>query len=253
MNGAEPIRDVYEAIADPSRRKLLLLLANAEELPLKKLTVHFKMGRTAVSKHLGVLKDAGLVTSRKVGRETRYRLNAAPLKQVQDWVSFYEGFWKNRMVKLNHLLGEQKMKPDVSLDFQFTSSIEEVWQALTDSDTLAKWIWENDFKPVVGHKFQFRTEPNESWNGIVKGEVLEVEEPYKLSFTWISAGEITIVTWTLKKNSDGLVLLNLNQTGFSEQTKAMKGAIEGAKYSWIRFCEKLEIVLKKNVSERKHI
>ena len=39
------------------------------------------------------------------------------------------------------------MKPDVSLDFQFTSSIEQVWNALTDSDTLEKWIWKNDFKP----------------------------------------------------------------------------------------------------------
>ncbi len=81
------------------------------------------------------------------------------------------------------------MKPDVSLDFQFTSSIEQVWNALTDSDTLAKWIWKNDFKPVVGHKFQFRAEPNEWWDGIVDGEVLEVDEPNKLSYTWVSAGE----------------------------------------------------------------
>ena len=44
---------------------------------------------------------------------------------------------------------------DVTLDFQFTSSIEQVWKALTDSDILAKWIWKNDFKPVVGEKFQF--------------------------------------------------------------------------------------------------
>lgn len=243
MNGTRPGRDVYDAIADPTRRKLLRLLADAEELPLKKLTVHFKMGRTAVSKHLTILKEAGLVTSRKVGRETRYRLNATPLKEVQDWVSFYEGFWKERMVKLNLLLEEQKMKSDVSLDFQFTSSIEEVWKALTDSDTLAKWIWENDFKPVVGHKFQFRTEPNEWWNGIVDGEVLEVEEPYKLSYTWVSAGESTTVTWTLKKGADGTIHLHLDQTGFSAETKATKGAIEGAKYSWMKFGEQLEKVL----------
>jgi len=93
------------------------------------------------------------------------------------------------------------MKSDVSLDYQFTSSIEQVWNALTDSDTLAKWIWDNDFKPVVGHKFQFRTEPNEWWDGIVDSEVLEVDEPHKLSYTWVSAGESTTVTWTLKKGS----------------------------------------------------
>ena len=62
--GAE--RDVYKAIADTTRRKLLRLLADVGELPLYELTVHFEMGRTAVSKHLAILKEAGLVTSRKL-------------------------------------------------------------------------------------------------------------------------------------------------------------------------------------------
>lgn len=108
MNGTRPIRDVYDAVADPTRRKLLRMLADVEELPLHEITVHFQMGRTAVSKHLGILKDAGLVTQRKVGRETRYRLNATPLREIQDWVSFYEGFWKERIAKLNQLLEEKK-------------------------------------------------------------------------------------------------------------------------------------------------
>jgi len=124
------------------------------------------------------------------------------------------------------------MKPDVSLDYQFTSSIDQVWNALTDSDTLAKWIWNNDFEPVVGHKFQFKTEPSEWWNGIVDCEVLVVDEPHTLSYTWISAGENTTITWTLKEGSDGTVHLHLDQTGFSEETKSRPGAIEGAKSAW---------------------
>jgi len=136
------------------------------------------------------------------------------------------------------------MKSDVSLDFQFASSIEQVWNAITDSDTLAKWIWKNDFKPIVGHKFQFRTEPNDWWNGIVDSEVLEVDEPNKLSYTWVSAGESTTVTWTLKEGSDGTVHLHFDQTGFSEETKAREGAIEGAKYAWTNMCQQLEKVLK---------
>ncbi|MEK4485876.1 SRPBCC domain-containing protein [Psychrobacillus sp. FSL H8-0484] len=135
------------------------------------------------------------------------------------------------------------MKSDVSLDFQFTSSIEQVWDALTDSDTLAKWIWKNDFKPIVGHKFQFRAEPNEWWNGIVDSEVLVVEEPNKLSYTWVSAGESTTVTWTLKEGSDGTIHLHFDQTGFSEETRAREGAIEGAKYAWMKMGEQLEKVL----------
>lgn len=69
MNEKNQERDIYVAIADPTRRKLLRLLADVEELPLNELTVHFEMGRTAVSKHLSILKEAGLVISRKVGRK----------------------------------------------------------------------------------------------------------------------------------------------------------------------------------------
>jgi uncharacterized protein YndB with AHSA1/START domain/biotin operon repressor len=214
-------------------------LADAEELPLHELTAHFQMGRTAVSKHLAILKDAGLVTDRRVGRETRYRLNAAPLREIQDWVSFYEKFWKEKMVLLKHLLQEEQiMKPDVSLDFYFKSPIEQVWFALTDSTTLAKWIMDNDFKPVVGHKFQFRTEPTEWWNGIVDCEVLEVDEPHKLSYTWVSGSESTTVTWTLKEAPDGTTHLHLEQTGFKgEQEK------NGAIYGWKKMLDQLEKVL----------
>ncbi|MFD0694064.1 ArsR/SmtB family transcription factor [Paenibacillus sp. GCM10027628] len=106
MEANQP-KDIYAAVADPTRRHLLRLLANAEELPLNELTVHFQMGRTAVSKHLAILKDAGLVTNRKVGRETRYRLNAAPLREIEDWVSFYRKFWSENMLLLNQLLMEE--------------------------------------------------------------------------------------------------------------------------------------------------
>jgi len=101
-------RDVYAAIADPTRRQLIRLLADAEELPLHELTSQFQMGRTAVSKHLAILKDADLVIARRVGRETRYRLNAKPLQEIQDWLSYYEVFWKERMARLNLLLEEEK-------------------------------------------------------------------------------------------------------------------------------------------------
>ena len=102
------MRDVYFAVAAPTRRELLRLLADVEELPLHDLTVHFQLGRTAVSKHLAILKDAGLVTHRKVGRETRYRLNPTPLKQIQDWVAFYSKFWSTNMLRLNQLLEEEE-------------------------------------------------------------------------------------------------------------------------------------------------
>jgi DNA-binding transcriptional ArsR family regulator len=65
------------------------------------------MGRTGVSKHPASLKEADLVENRKVGRETRYRLHAAPVHEIQDWVSFCERFWTRRVDRLKGLLEEE--------------------------------------------------------------------------------------------------------------------------------------------------
>lgn len=78
-------------------------MRKSKELALHELTPHFDMGRTAVSKHLTILKDAGLVWSKKVGKETRYRINPNPLKVVNDWVGFYEEFWLSRLEKLEEV------------------------------------------------------------------------------------------------------------------------------------------------------
>ncbi len=103
------MRDVYSAVADPTRRQLLRLLADADELPLHEMTAQFEVGRTAVSKHLAVLKEAGLVIDRKAGRETLYHLNAAPLREIQEWLSFYEQFWTERIRHLKNLLEEENV------------------------------------------------------------------------------------------------------------------------------------------------
>ncbi|MGG3467634.1 SRPBCC domain-containing protein [Neobacillus pocheonensis] len=124
---------------------------------------------------------------------------------------------------------------DVSLDFQFSNSINKVWNALTDSDTLAKWIMENDFKPIVGHKCQFR---NPQWNLIVDCEVLVVDEPNKLSYTWVGGPINTTVTWTLKEE-DGTTTLHLEQAGFEKEDQAFNGA----KYGWAKMGEDLKKLL----------
>lgn len=103
-----PSRDVFDAIADPTRRQLIHLLSQAEEKPLHELKAEFSMGRTAVSKHLTILKEAGLVLDRKVGRETRFRLNADPLREVQDWVAIYSRYWTTNMMRLNQLFEEEE-------------------------------------------------------------------------------------------------------------------------------------------------
>lgn len=101
MSAAVPKQDVFQAVADPTRRELLSLLGD-HELPLKELTGHFSMSRTAVSKHLRILAEAGLVRERKVGRETRYRLDADPLLELKRWIAYFDRFWENNLSKLEY-------------------------------------------------------------------------------------------------------------------------------------------------------
>ncbi|MBD8499509.1 SRPBCC family protein [Paenibacillus arenosi] len=130
------------------------------------------------------------------------------------------------------------MSLKLELDYQYTTSIEKAWDALTDSSKLAKWITENDFKPIVGYRFQFRHQPSEYWDGIVDGEVLTVEPPHRLSYSWATGNEKHTVTWTLQELGEGKVNLHLEQTGFTNEH-----GLGGAKYGWSAWFDKFEQVL----------
>lgn len=98
--------DVFQAIADPTRRAILKLLAG-KELPITEIAGSFSMTRTAVSKHLLILEEAGLVTSRKAGREKRFTLQAEPLSELDQWLSYFEQYWQNKMSALKFLLEDE--------------------------------------------------------------------------------------------------------------------------------------------------
>lgn len=104
--------DVFQAIADPTRRAVLYLLTE-EELPISKISAHFPMSRTAIAKHLHILSEAKLVSGRKEGREKLFRLQPEPLEELQNWLSFYEQFWTNKLSMLKHLVendGDSELK-----------------------------------------------------------------------------------------------------------------------------------------------
>ena len=136
------------------------------------------------------------------------------------------------------------MTETVALDFELKSPIERVWHALTDSATLSRWMLfkSNDFKPVVGHVFQFREAPG--WTGAVDCEVIEVDEPHRLAYTWVSGGEgnqhSTVVAWTLTEVEGGVTRLHLEQSGFRSEAKQEIG---GAKYGWMSMLDQLQRLL----------
>lgn len=95
--------DVFAAIADPTRRAILLRLGAGEQ-PVTALAEQFEVTLSAISQHIRVLREVGLVDVRKEGRERIYRLNAAPLQAVAEWVRFYEPFWNDRLDALSDYL-----------------------------------------------------------------------------------------------------------------------------------------------------
>ncbi|HVK02497.1 MAG TPA: metalloregulator ArsR/SmtB family transcription factor [Armatimonadaceae bacterium] len=105
-----PQSDVFQAIADPTRRALLTRLASDGEVPVAELSrgLPSPMTLSAVSQHLRVLRDAGLVSVRKAGRERYYRLNADPLREVAEWTRAYEAFWPERLDRLGAYLEGKK-------------------------------------------------------------------------------------------------------------------------------------------------
>src|SRR6202007_2402216 len=101
---------------------------------------------------------------------------------------------------------------------------EKLWRALTESPLLAQWMLSNDFEPVVGRKFQFRTDPKPNWNGVVDCEVLIVDPPQRLSYTWgvgdtAAGGLHWEILWTLTP-AEGGTHVRMEQSGFGPAQRA---------------------------------
>ncbi|MES1256959.1 MAG: SRPBCC domain-containing protein [Acidobacteriota bacterium] len=105
------------------------------------------------------------------------------------------------------------MKRDLRLSETYPHPPDDVWSALTDSAALADWLMPNDFEPQLGHRFQFRTRPAPGFDGTVNCEVIELDRPRRLAFTWKGGGLDTVVRFTLEPVAEGTRLL-LEHTGF---------------------------------------
>ena len=92
--------EALAALADPTRRRLLALLRDGE-LPAGELAGRFAVSRPAISRHLRVLREAGLVSSRVEGRRRLYALDPAPLREIDDWLGPYRELWAQRLDALD--------------------------------------------------------------------------------------------------------------------------------------------------------
>lgn len=96
--------DVFRAVADPTRRAVLETLMHAEELTVTELAGRLDVGLPMLSRHLAVLRAAGLVRERRAGRHRLYGIQPRPLQDLFDWASLFSGFWSERVQGLHSYL-----------------------------------------------------------------------------------------------------------------------------------------------------
>jgi DNA-binding transcriptional ArsR family regulator len=103
-------RDVFQALADPTRRAILSLIALQAMTP-NALSEHFSSSRQAVSKHIKILTECDLVKQEQSGREIYYHFNAEKMKEVDEWLKPFRKMWEDRFDQLDHLLNNINKQP----------------------------------------------------------------------------------------------------------------------------------------------
>ena len=99
--------NALEALADPTRRQIVELLADHDR-NAGEIASHFRVSRPAVSRHLRVLREHGLVQTRTEGQQRIYSLDPAPLARVNRWLVDYQDFWESRLDRMERLVTQAK-------------------------------------------------------------------------------------------------------------------------------------------------
>src|ERR1700738_990565 len=130
--------EVFRALADPTRRSLLDELAREDGQTLSALEERLPMTRFGVMKHLKQLEEAGLVVTKRRGREKLHFLNPVPIRLVHDrWVSKYAEPWAATLSDLKHRLEDKTMEKVFEIYIKTTP--ERLWKAITDTDMRRKY------------------------------------------------------------------------------------------------------------------
>jgi len=108
--------DVFSAIAEPRRREVIAVLSGGQEYAVNDIVLRMRMAQPAVSKHLGALRKAGVVTVVKRGQHRMYRLNAQGLKPVHDWVKVFERYWTHQVDQIKQRAERKALDRMIRLD-----------------------------------------------------------------------------------------------------------------------------------------
>jgi uncharacterized protein YndB with AHSA1/START domain len=199
---------VFRALADPTRRSLLDDLYKEDGQTLSALEQRLPMTRIGVMKHLRVLEQAGLVTTKRRGREKLHFLNPVPIRLVHDrWVSKYAEPWAATLTGLKRKLEEEQMEKVFEIYIKTTP--DRLWEAITDAELRSQYSFgvrvDSDWTPGSRYESVHPAGPTP----IAEGENLEVDPPRRLvqSFNALWSDDVkregtSRVTWEIEPVGD---------------------------------------------------
>jgi len=231
---------VFRALADPTRRTILDRLFERDGQSLGEIERSFGMSRFGVMKHLRVLEEAGLVTTRRVGRSKLHYLNAVPIQELHDrWIHKFAAAASAALLGLKadiekgaamsatqtaSAAGEVlDRKPSHVFAIFIRASRDQIWEALTSSDYTLRYYYastvESEWRAGAPFVYRIQGEP------AIVGEVVESTAPEKLVCTFdarwddeVRADPPSRITWILEEAGPGVSKVTVVHDGFESET-----------------------------------
>lgn len=188
-------RDVFQAIADPVRREIIDLLSR-EALTVKEVAEKFAISRPAISKHLKILEECGMLNVRQEGRERYCQINPKSLLPAFLWIKQYHQLWEDRIDSFEQYVNtlqttQNKMSElenrTLTIEKTLHASLDLVWQAWTQAEHIVQWwappgmnpeVLEHDFR--VGGKWSYSMKMPNGERYVFEGTYREIVEKEKI-------------------------------------------------------------------------
>lgn len=231
---ADAMEAIFKALSDQNRRELLDSLRTRDGQTLGELDRRLPMTRFGTMKHLRILEAAGLVTTRRVGREKLHFLNPVPIRRIHDrWISRYAERWTAALTDLKRHLEDPPMNsPRHVYTIFIRTSPDRLWEALTSAEDTRRYFYgtavHSDWKPGSRVVYSYP-----DGRVAAEGEVIEADAPRRLVTTFDARWDDEVtpdrphrVTWEIEP-MEAVCRLTVTHEGFEGETSTFRSVTGG--------------------------
>jgi uncharacterized protein YndB with AHSA1/START domain/predicted transcriptional regulator len=236
MNRITEEDEVFKALADPSRRRILDLVKAKPGIIVSELSESFQFSRYAVMKHLRVLEQAGLIVPERAGRKKELYLNAIPIQTIHDrWISQYSALWASSLTSLKYQLEKEETmsspSPKQVYVLYIRTSAEKLWSAITDPELTLQYFHNTEIRSEFskGSTIDYVVTGKDGHKKTaVTGTIVEVEPTQRLVHSFKFEGNDdppSTVTYDIEEMGDVMKLTLTHE--FESEDETFKGTSQG--------------------------